>query len=163
MENPPLFLRRIARAWHILFPRSQRRILEDIEAWLSLQPPDEETRRAVVRWARTQLPVGDCISIDRHETMCRARPQGLEIRAWYLVPHNIVAAISSPDPTVDEAAMALPALTRAILILSVRHGMSIDEMSLAFGLSRSALRKHLRRAVNMVARRGNASGNSSSR
>lgn len=56
------------------------------------------------------------------------------------------------DPVLTSAVDAMPPLTAAILALRVHHGMPVHEISDRFQISRRTVRRHIRRAIRLVAR-----------
>lgn len=86
-------------------------------------------------------------SLDDRGQPIRHPAPGAPVQAGYPVFHEGPLECDERQPAVARAFLALPLLTRQIFFLSQRGGMNGGQISCLLGLSRHAVRRHLRRAV----------------
>lgn len=84
---------------------------------------------------------------DRHDLLTKQRSQ--DRSAW---PREQSALPFDKTDMTALFAEHLPTLTQLILALGVQHAMQIDEIARTFQISPRRVRRHLRRAVAIVAR-----------
>jgi hypothetical protein len=105
----------------------------------------------IVHQARARVAHLSLISIDLDEHRTRPHPEGVEVRAWYLVPVKDLAKEQLGDPAWLSVLSTLDPRTRMALVLSQTEGFDSNQIARALGVSpRSALR-HLRRAIAAIA------------
>lgn len=92
------------------------------------------------------------LTIDAEEDDVRAHPEGIQIRAWLLVPHEMIALLNATDPVVEIAFAKLDRRAREVLILGVRHGMPVAEIAAQLAMPRWQVRRHLRRGIYALGR-----------
>lgn len=125
--------------------------------------PDVASLAAAAREAFRAVPG---IEIDPLETQWRHGAKGIEVRAWCLAidyrsagdlieNHRTENAHSLDARTFHEVGR-LPELTRLILLLRTRHGMSGAQISDRFGISRRAVKRHFMKIARTASRIGGA-------
>lgn len=84
---------------------------------------------------------------DRHDLLTKQQSQ--DRSAW---PREQSALSSDKTDMTARCAEHMPTLSQLILALGVQHAMQIDEIARTFQISPRRARRHLRRAVAIVAR-----------
>jgi DNA-directed RNA polymerase specialized sigma24 family protein len=114
-------------------------------------PTDPAVIREIVRAARTELDHAGLACIDPEERMIRRHPEGIEVRAWRLVRHGVLAAERDRARRARTAFAGLPRLTREIVTLCVQQRLDTETIAHNLGISPLLAREHLRLAIRAVA------------
>lgn len=144
-EAHPLLLRKIPN------PFANRRLGQKIGLLLHNRHPFRSSEM-IVHQARARVAHLALVSIDADERTVRPHPEGVEIRAWFLVPHAELAVHSIADEAWFNALSVMPATTRDVMLLSQIHGQNSAQIGAALGISSSSARRHLRRAISIIDR-----------
>lgn len=131
---------------------AHRSAVRRIDGYLDALEIDPAVADNIVIYARNASQRVGGLQIDRGETLTRAHPEGIEVRAWYLVPHEIVTSLEKPERGGRIALMRISPTTRRVLTLKTQQGLSIKEIARTLGIPRWLARWHLRKAVRAVAR-----------
>lgn len=105
----------------------------------------------IASWARMRHRHSAEMRIDPHENEFRAHPEGLELRAWCLIPHEDILSMDSPSTETMSALASMAPLTLAIFLLRVRHGIPSADIAQQFNISRWTVRRHIRLAIRAIA------------
>jgi hypothetical protein len=105
----------------------------------------------IVHQARARVAHLSLVSIDLDERRTRPHPEGVEVRAWYLVPAKDLANEQLSDPTWLSVLSTLDPLARMALVLSQTEGCDSNQIARALGMPPRNARRHLRRAIAAIA------------
>ena len=132
-------------------PCANRRLARKIALFLSVRHtiPSGDPVIALAQSRVFHLPR---VAIDSEETEARIHADGLEVRAWYLVPSSDLPERQAAHRTWRDVLDALPPATKDVLILSQNENMTIKSVAIALGMSARAARRHLRHAIAHIAK-----------
>jgi DNA-directed RNA polymerase specialized sigma24 family protein len=130
---------------------ANRRLARQIERELRTDP-QHAPRRTAIAVARALVVNVENVTVDPTENATRLHPDGIEVRAWYLVRRSDRPGSSVADPQWLAAAKAMPPIVREVLALSQVDGLDRAEIATRLGISPRAAKRHLRRAIAIVAR-----------
>lgn len=142
--------RGLVRFW--LPSRARCALVSRIDGYLEATHAAQTFPDAIIAYARDTAILNRGVQIDPDETETRPHPDGVQVRAWYLVPHTIIASFENPDPVLRAAFAALPPLTQRILIMRMRDGLPVEAIAGDLGLGRRRIRRHIRAAVAAIRR-----------
>ncbi|MDF0487709.1 sigma factor-like helix-turn-helix DNA-binding protein [Sphingomonas sp. H39-1-10] len=130
---------------------ANRRLIHRIESWLHTARLSPRFGSAIIAYARSASTALPGITIDPDESETRACESGVEVRAWFLVPSETVAALSLAEPAAEIAFARLEPLARNVLLLRLRYGLEVREIAARLGISHRRASRTLRDAVRAVA------------
>ncbi|MEO7467265.1 MAG: sigma factor-like helix-turn-helix DNA-binding protein [Sphingobium limneticum] len=138
---------RLLRVGGILLHRST---LQRIDGYLRtaailIRPGDR-----VIERARLDADRFERVAIDADEIETRVHPSGIQVRAWFLVPHDTMTLLTVPHVDDSGAYGWLPPLTREIVALRVRTGLSVEEIAYRQSIPVWRVRRHLRRGLKRI-------------
>ena len=148
-DKPILWLLRAAlRIYFFKSPSDERKIAAGIA--------NRVARRSQTRGNVTSPPRASSAALrhrpaDNGEHATQPYLQGGSIEPWFPAYHDNLLEFDTCRSAISPRYLALPHLTRHILYLSQREGMNGAQISVHLGLSRQAVRRHLRRAVAALA------------
>lgn len=87
------------------------------------------------------------LTVDRGEQAIRLHPDGVQVRAWWLVPRDALLALEHLDPEIVVAAATLAPEARDVLRLSRIDGMSGETIAAVLGIPRERVRGHFRQII----------------
>lgn len=94
------------------------------------------------------------LSIDPDEAATRRTAEGIEVRAWFLVPFT---ALPTDDPDrlarMRQLLEELPALTIEVFRLSRVKGLNFAEIAGRLNISERRVRRHMLRAISHIGAR----------
>lgn len=128
-----------------------RQLIHRIESWFNAARLAPRFGSTIIAYARSASSALHGITIDPDETETRACPSGVEVRAWFLVPSETVAALSLTEPAAEIAFARLEPLARNVLLLRLRYGLEVREIAARLGISQRRASRTLRDAVRKVA------------
>jgi len=131
------------------FPLAKRKTRAAIKSSTTRHWPSP---RRLARLARVRIALLGGRPLGRGEHKMPPQLQDIQIETLAFDRHEHLLQSDACRSAVSQRYLALPALTRAILYLSQREGMDGAQISLHLGLSRYAVRRHLRRAVAALAK-----------
>lgn len=105
LEQPVLQLLRDCRA-HLrrqLPFRATRALIQRIDGLLIAQREAARFGNTIVAQARSTAQLLNGVSIDEDESGVRSHPDGVQVRAWLLVPVEMIATIERADPALEIA------------------------------------------------------------
>ena len=132
--------------------RDRHALVARIDGYLEATHAEQTFPDAIIAYAGDSAILRGGVQIDPDETETRPHPDGVQVRAWYLVPHTIIASFENPDPLLQAAFAALPPLTQRILILRMREGMPVEAIARDLGLGPRRVRRHIHSAVVAIRR-----------
>lgn len=156
------------RSFNSEIPMTWRLAFQALRGLLSVRPwyRDSSGDVAVARAIRVYLAAAE--GPNRHDqSRARSVPTDAPGRVCAHDSEDLPPATSDPmyrgvkdeiglgrpiDPALKSAVDAMPPLTAAILALRVHYGMPVHEISDRFQISRRTVRRHIRRAIRLVAR-----------
>lgn len=147
-------LRRCSRHLNRRLPAipSNRALAATIDNYLSglAEPtPEPNLPEAIARMQAADLPN---LSVERGEKAVRLHPDGVQVRAWWLVTRDALLALDQLDPEIVVAAATLSPETRDVLKLSRVEGLSGETIATSLGISRKLVRGHFRYIVAQFSR-----------
>jgi RNA polymerase sigma factor (sigma-70 family) len=132
---------------------SNRALAAKIDGYLgALTEPNSAPNLAEVI-ARLQTADLEHLTVDRGEQAIRLHPDGVQVRAWWLVPRDALLALEDLDPEIVAAAAALAPEARDVLRLSRIDGMNGETIAAVLGISRERVRRHFRQIIGWLGRR----------
>lgn len=123
-----------------------------IDAYFAAERALPKFGNSTIAHARATAATIQNLTIDAEEGDIRAHPLGIQVKAWLLVPHEMIAMLNATDPAIEIAFAKLDRRVREVLILGVRHGMPVQEIAAQLGMSPRRVRRHLRRGVDALGR-----------
>lgn len=123
-----------------------------IDSYLAAERALPKFGSSVIAHARVTATTIPNLTIDADEDDVRGHPEGIQIRAWLLVPHEMIALLNATDPAIEIAFAKLDWRAREVLILGIRHGVPVAEIALQLGMPRWRVRRHLRRGIDALGR-----------
>lgn len=147
-------LRRCSRQLNKRLPNipANRALAATIDEYLTglTQLPLEPNLPEVI--ARMQTADQKHLSVDRGEKAVRLHPDGIQVRAWWLVPRDVLLALEHLDPEIVAAAATLTPEARDVLKLSRVEGLSGETIATSLGIPRQRVRGHFRHIVAQFSR-----------
>jgi DNA-directed RNA polymerase specialized sigma24 family protein len=142
-------LRRCSRELNRRLPNiaANRALAAKVDDYLSaLTEPTSAPNLAEVI-ARLQTADLEHLTVDRGEQAMRLHPDGVQVRAWWLVPRDALLALEHLDPEIVVAAATLAPEARDVLRLSRIDGMSGETIAAVLGIPRERVRGHFRQII----------------
>ncbi|MDF0491173.1 sigma factor-like helix-turn-helix DNA-binding protein [Sphingomonas sp. H39-1-10] len=141
--------RRLLRGPGLRFMQN-RATVQRISSYLAAERATLKFGGSVIAHARANANTIRGVSVDPCEDEVRPHPGGIQVKAWILVPHEVIALLHTTDPSIEVAFARLDRQTREVLILSARHGLSVEAIGTRMRISRRRVRDHLRRGVEAI-------------
>ncbi|WP_157801165.1 sigma factor-like helix-turn-helix DNA-binding protein [Sphingobium sp. LB126] len=130
---------------------TNRRLIHRIESWLDAARLAPRFGSAIIAYARSASAALPGITIDPDESETRPCSSGVQVRAWFLVPSETVAALSLAEPAAEIAFARLEPFARNVLLLRLRYGLEVSEIAARLGISQRRARRTLCEAVRAIA------------
>jgi DNA-directed RNA polymerase specialized sigma24 family protein len=148
-------LRRCSRELNRRLPNiaANRALAAKVDGYLRalIEPPAAPNMAEVI--ARLQTADLEHLTVDRGEQAIRLHPDGVQVRAWWLVPRDALLALEDLDPEIVAAAAALAPEARDVLRLSRIEGMNGETIAAVLGIPRERVRGHFRQIIGWLGRR----------
>lgn len=141
--------RSLSRAWGALLHRPT---IRKIDSYLRMAAVRVESGGRVIERARLDADRFERVAIDAEEVETRPHPSGVQVRAWFLVPNDTLALLEARQNDESGAQVRLSPLTREIVALRARAGLSVGEIAYRKSIPVWRVRWHLRRGVKEIAR-----------
>lgn len=139
---------RLLHAGGLLLHRST---LQRIDSYLRTVAVLPRSVHRVIERARVDADRFERVDIDTDEIETRAHPSGIQVKAWFLVPHDTLAILGGHQVDDGGAYGRLPPLTREIVGLRVGTGLSVEDIAYRKSIPVWRVRRHLRRGLKRIA------------